>query len=917
MSRIDQKPCRVFIVPETHWDRAWYLPFELFRRKLVELFDRLIAILERDPDFTCFVADGQTVVIEDYLQIRPERRATLEKLIQARRLRIGPWYVLPDEFIVGGESLVRNLAIGTRMAQDLGGAMSVGYVPDPFGHVGQLPQILRGFGIDNFIFSRGVIREKTDVEFNWKAPDGSTVLALFQRNFYINASFLGYPIHWGQIERMRLSVPDALAQIERTVEELAPVSRSNSFLLNNGVDHSQAQPELPRIVESARRRWPSADIRIAGFDDYVRAVQRDLRGRRLPVRSGELTYPHGDLLRGVYSARVYLKQANHLCETLLCHYAEPLDALAMRVDPRRTDEAALLDYAWRKLIKNHPHDDICGCSVDRVHRDMVNRFERVEEIARTIAADALRDAANQMDHTARQGIPMVLYNPTGRPRRGARDMRLLFERGETDYIAGRFRLVDARGRAAAFEIAGGGPLSWMEYAKRFDMHAVDIVVDPGDLPAMGFKTLYAEPLPAGRAIKPIQPKVRAGARNIENEHLRVRVAANGTYRLTDKHTGRNFDGLGVFEDVEDCGDEYSWSDVEKTDVRTSKRSKADIKVVQHGPLHATLRIKLRLAVPASLRDDREARSKRTVTLPITTELTLRAGARRLDVRTTVDNRASDHRLRVLFPTGIDAETVQAGGHFDTVERLADLTRHPHYEPTPERLLYPTEHFAGFVRVGDRRAGLAVLAKGLCEYESIPAKKGVTLALTLFRSVGWLSPPKEFRRRRGGAGPPIESPEAQMLGMHVFEYALYPHRGDWTQAGLTHEAQELAQPVLCERGDRHGTSIVEGHESRTRPIPREGVLPDTFSLATVKPAELVVTAIRRGARKGEWILRLHNPTPQAVRGAIEFPWPARSVRLCDLAERPLRGKPLGKGERVTLRVGAKKIVTLAVRFLSNQ
>jgi alpha-mannosidase len=336
-----------------------------------------------------------------------------------------------------------------------------------------------------------------------------------------------------------------------------------------------------------------------------------------------------------------------------------------------------------------------------------------------------------------------------------------------------------------------------------------------------------------------------------------------------------------------------------------------------------------MKIPIALKADRLGRSLVHILMPIVTELTLRAGSRRLEVKTTVDNRALDHRLRVLFPTPYPSEKVQAGGHFDTIERFVDLTRHPQYSANEQTMLYPTEHLAGFVHLGDERHGLAILTRGLCEYEALAgqeqrereqrgrkkngqAPKGHTLALTLFRSVGWLSR-GDFRRRPGNAGPQIAAPEAQMPGLHGFEYALYPHAGDWTQAQLAQEAQELSQPVMSERGDRHNTSIPADQPERTRPIPREGSLSDTFSLVSLEPGELVLTASKLADEGKDWIVRFYNQAPYDVQGMVEFGFPADKVWLADLSEKRTGAKPIGCGKRIELRVGAKKIVTLAIKF----
>jgi len=216
-----------------HWDREWYEPYQHFRLRLVSLIDGLLRIPDQDPAYRYFMLDGQTIVLEDYLQVRPEREDILSQYIQEGRLLIGPWHIPPDEFLVSGEALVRNLLLGDRIARQFGPKMMVGYTPDPFGHISQLPQILRGFGIDSAVLRRGLDDHPT--ELLWQAPDGSTVLLCYLRDGYDNAAHL--PVHDEQ----------ALAQeIARLRDSLAPFAMADYVLLMNGVDHMEPVPELPR-----------------------------------------------------------------------------------------------------------------------------------------------------------------------------------------------------------------------------------------------------------------------------------------------------------------------------------------------------------------------------------------------------------------------------------------------------------------------------------------------------------------------------------------------------------------------------------------------------------------------------------------------------------------------------------------------
>jgi alpha-mannosidase len=195
-------PTHILVISHTHWDREWYRTYQEFRLRLVEVVDQVLDLLAERPDFAHFTLDGQAVILEDYLAIRPERASQVREFVQAGRLHIGPWYVQPDEFLVSGESLIRNLMLGERVARPLGGAARIGWLPDTFGHVAQLPQILRNFGIDNFVFTRGMGDELPEprTEFWWEAPNGDRVLALHQLAGYWNAGNLGYTYFWGDTQ---------------------------------------------------------------------------------------------------------------------------------------------------------------------------------------------------------------------------------------------------------------------------------------------------------------------------------------------------------------------------------------------------------------------------------------------------------------------------------------------------------------------------------------------------------------------------------------------------------------------------------------------------------------------------------------------------------------------------------------------
>jgi alpha-mannosidase len=364
---------RYLVVPHTHWDREWYLPFEFFRLRLGSVVDGVLDTLERDPSFTSFTLDGQAIVLEDYLEARPENEGRLRALLEASRLEVGPSYVLPDEILVGGESLVRNLLLGRRVCRRFGVEPSAaGYLPDSFGHPAQLPQILAGFGIGTLLFSRGLGDEIDDVGvvFCWRAGPAEVVSCQMLPHY---DNFARLTWHHDAEERLR-------AIVERFGELLRGAGQ-DEIVLANGSDHLPIEPELPEILAELEQTC-GAEFRIGRYDEHAPPPGG------LPVHEGELVGSRlQNVLRGVNSARIYLKQANEQAERRLVSVETAAALRTLREDAPYP--AADLMLAWRDLLRNQPHDSICGCSCDEVHRDMLVRYEQLHRTLDFIAPKAL------------------------------------------------------------------------------------------------------------------------------------------------------------------------------------------------------------------------------------------------------------------------------------------------------------------------------------------------------------------------------------------------------------------------------------------------------------------------------------------------------------------------------------------------
>ncbi|MGH9135832.1 MAG: alpha-mannosidase, partial [Acidimicrobiales bacterium] len=396
---------RVAIVPHTHWDREWYLPFQTFRLRLVELLDDLLPTLEADPGYAHFLLDGQLAVVDDYLAVRPDAEAALRRLITAGRISVGPWYTLPDEFLVSGETLIRNLQLGIQRAASLASlrderndaAMDVGYLPDMFGHVAQMPQILRQLGIEHAVVWRGVPSAIDRIAFAWSAPDASTVRAEY------------LPAGYGNGARVPHDADALIARIDEFAHQHAAKLAGGPVLWMNGTDHLLPQPWLAEVVAKANAAQDRWHLDITSLADYVTSASS--ADRDLPAWTGELrSSARANLLMGVTSNRVDVKQAAARAERSLERWAEPLSALFLPPDDW---PGALLDEAWLAMVRNAAHDSICACSADEVVDEVLVRYATARQIG-----DGLAERAVAALGAAVAASGPVVVNAAARPRTG-------------------------------------------------------------------------------------------------------------------------------------------------------------------------------------------------------------------------------------------------------------------------------------------------------------------------------------------------------------------------------------------------------------------------------------------------------------------------------------------------------------------
>jgi hypothetical protein len=867
----------VVIVPHTHWDREWYLPFQTFRLRLVELVDDLLPLLDADPGFRHFLLDGQMAVVDDYLDVRPDAEPELRRLAEAGRLAMGPWYILMDEFLVSGETIIRDLERGLARAADFGGAMTVGYLPDMFGHIAQMPQLLAQFGFEHAAVWRGVPLAMRTSAFWWEAPDGSTVRAQYLPDGYSNGSVLP-----DDAKELLAS----FARFEATYGELAgsvePGDGGDGPLLwMNGTDHQMPRPWLSRVVAEAAALDGAYRPRVGSLEEYLAVAPTGGLDRvRGELRSGS----RANLLMGVGSNRLDVHQAGAISERAIERLAEPLSALWR---PAAEWPARLLDEAWLALIRNAAHDSVCACSVDEVGDAVLHRYAEARRIAEGLADQAVAAAGREVG-----GDLPVVVNPSARlraglvqvtvagtePLEGTQQLAVFpAERTLTGLTRDNAVNIMSATIAAAGDVVGGevevdadgmmtvtlrrdparaGTAVWHDdtrrailalAAERPDAPAQVVVQRPAgqrvlarvEVDGFGWRRMEVDALDNGGAAP-----VTARGSSIDNGLVRVDVdPRDGTFAVD----GRS--GYGRLVDDGDAGDTYNYCPPAQ-DETVDRPESVRVETLESGPLRARIAIHASYRWPAGLEGGARVGARVT---EVTTTLEVHAGETLVRVTTALVNASRDHRLRVWLPLPEPATTSRAECAFAIVERGLEA------EGGPNEPGLPTFPSRRFVQAG----GLTVLHEGLLEYElvDVDAEGAHTLALTLLRCTGVISQgPMASRPMPAGPMTPVEGP--QMQGPQVMAYAIALGVDPYAAVDAAFLPFLVADPAKV-RG------------MADAPLP----LADRGSRLEVTGAE--VSALRRV--DGRLQLRVFNPSTAASTLAV----PGRRGQLVDL-----RGEVVG-------------------------
>ena len=762
---------KVFIVPETHWDREWVMTQGQYQVRLVNLMNNLLQIMENNPDYR-FLLDGQALVLEDYLEIKPENRWRITSFLKTGQLMAGPWYVLADQFLENGESTIRNLIYGMAVIKELcGKPMMLGYVPDSFGSTSALPMFLNGFNIRYATFGRG--RPKWDLElphheFWWKGPDGSKVLAA--SHAYGAGLFLSYPDIWTDItQQPELDPKEMLQRFMDAAKEQQEAAAGPNLYFPVGCDHMEPKASLMGIIEYINEHQKDFELIYGTPEDYLRAVEEN--SSVLHSYSGEMrgSDQYKMDLVGTLSSRMSLKQENDGCEILLQRIIEPLWSITSTLAGAEYPTEHIRKL-WKLLLSNHPHDSICGCCLDQVYKDMINRYEFIWHTGQYLVKDGLHILLSNINNVKKDAEAAVtVVNPLGRRTTGpVRGLVRIPER----FNPISYELFDKNGTVvpSCIKIIAEKQKDLESvYMTNFQLATViskNATPDKPDdqvftvlevefiaeqVPAMGYKTWWLRPVSRENTFR---PGVWLCDKGMENSKIKVWFNDNGTLDIFNKRTGYVFSGLNYFVDREDIGNLYDYKGFDEPDEEDSRFYPVKWEVSEIYGYRITFRTTIYWTLPQYTVGGKRSSERNPVT--ITLYATLYSDADRLDIAGEYENVCYNHCLRVVFDTGLSTDTVSAYDHFSIIERKVCLSG-----------IEWTDHpFQEFVDISDGVKGICLMTRGLPAYEALKTDDGTRLYVTLLRAVGEIGCPS-------GANHP--APGAQCLGKHRFECHCRPCR----------------------------------------------------------------------------------------------------------------------------------------------
>lgn len=661
---------KIYLFSSTHWDREWYTPFQEFRIRLVDMMNKMIDILENDKKFGVFHLDGQTIVLEDYLEIHPENKERVTELIKSGKLIVGPWYVMPDELLLSGESYIKNLQKGFKIARSYGAEpMKFGYLCDMFGHNSQMPQILKEMGIENALVGRGANDHTTPMHFVWESLSGDGVTTFKLEDY------AGYSAFQIRVFRPLLNSNYTYDQVKENIRDYIESEKNRAnipiILLMDADDHQNCRVDTVKCVELIKEMYPEAEVCQQSIEEFCDSINEF--NESLPHRQGELVEPtkldtcYSNLLTNCLSSRYPLKKKNDQMQTRMEKIIDPLFALGGFGDkPYR-----YVDIANTYLLKNQSHDCICGCSIDQVHEDSMTRYAQTESISNRLMEEYWQSHRGALENDT---LVFEILNPLPYADFRTVEAEIWFPHSWPSYYAdffgyeriNNFALFDEQGNEIPYGIASIKTASTQRYygleTGNYNKYIISFAANLKPMAANKF------------IIKPADERKRfldymiADEKSAENKYIGIKFDAFGHMEILDKATGKCFSGLLEIVDDAEIGDGWNHGYIANDfNVTNTLRS---IKRIEHTYAKTTFEIEQEILIPDSVCKTNHGiyRSSNNSVVRVIHTVSLGREDKYVTVRTKIVNTAKDHRIRIKFPTAVEGDNYFVNQPFGFVER---------------------------------------------------------------------------------------------------------------------------------------------------------------------------------------------------------------------------------------------------------
>ena len=834
---------KIYVVAHTHWDFEWYFSRYEARVQFMYHMDEVLAALENNQ-LMYYTLDGQMSIIDDYLETCPEKKAELEKFVKAKRLFIGPWYTQIDEMVTSGEAIVHNLQQGIRKAEALGNVMKIGYLPDSFGQCQDMPKIYQGFGIQNAIFWRGMPPELKERYFNWLSEDGSHVLVANLKNgYYVGSEWMeGNDIY----------------------EKLTRNTKSDIHLLPVGGDQRAVDRDLKEKISSLNT---SEDITYQEsnycqfFDELVK------NKHNLPTYHGEFVEPTDSKIhRGIYSSRADLKQLYDALERQMVYEVQPLIVIAKRygIDAKVNTCA----YLWETIARGQAHDSSGACNSDKTNRAIYQRGIDAKQMSQSLVDYLTRKLGEATDE-----YDVTIWNTSLRNLKTVKE--IIISTKEKNFSLQTKDNQDIPYEIIEQKMENAAPLRRKieeRLTEEYWVTKIAIAVDIAPMTFMGLRVCEN-----GQGVK---LAVNDEVDTVENEYYQI-AFHNKQLNIFDKQNKQKYENVLTFEDGGDEGDNYDYSPPFEDWIINLDFQNAQVKCT-NSALQSVMTIEGVWNMPSDLaaRQNKE----KNACLPYKMEIKLKDEDKLIYYKVRIDNEAvKDHRLRMVFKTNINTDIATADTPFGIIERpmndqhLADWQEIGYKEePTSLR---PLLHY---VNVHDDMKSFSILTNGTKTYQLL---NNHDIALTLFRSVGYLGRP-DLKRRPGDASGIqyryVETPDSQLAKEMEFTGA-FVIENKFNPCELQTDHQQMQEAIYHHKQNiNRFTTPLQYFQSL--PI-AEKIKEDSF--VQLKAADLVASNIEMTNDLTGYTIRLYNPTKKVLEqpGQLVFNQKV-SIQQVDLNDKPV-------------------------------